>query len=66
MTIHHPIALVVCIVGLVLYLLPTAIGGGEGKPPRITISGKVNEIGRIMFWVGLLVELARVGGQHWP
>ena len=45
------IAVLVMVLGLILYLLP------------MPTPAKVNEIGRIMFQVGLFFFLAAVGGQ---
>jgi hypothetical protein len=45
------IALIVMILGLLMYLAPTS-------------NGKINEVGRIMFQVGLFFVLATLGSQH--
>lgn len=42
----------VCLCGLLLYIFGDKIGP------------KAVEIGRIMFWVALLVVLASMGGRH--
>ena len=43
---------VVCVLGLILFLLCN-------KPEQ----GKVSKVGEIMFWVGLLVTLAQLPGH---
>ena len=46
------LSFIVCIIGLIVYLL--------AKPPN----DKMKEIGRIMFWVGLLAFLLAFGNWH--
>jgi Na+/phosphate symporter len=40
------IPLIICIAGLILY--------------HLTLTPKINETGRLMFWVGLLITLAKL------
>ncbi len=51
-------SLLVLIVGLLLYM----ICGNPGPTPPTTASMKASEVGRIMFFVGLLVLL--LGGDN--
>lgn len=48
------IALVIAIVGLILYLLPISPNRGEQTGP---ITPKINRVGEIMFFAGLLAVL---------
>ena len=47
-----PVDIVVCVVGLVLYFLPAS-----------KTDAKVNEVGRMMFFAGLLAWLLSQGGH---
>jgi hypothetical protein len=55
MTIY--LSLLICLVGLVVYLIANT------PPSANPISAKVMEVGRLMFWVGLLVFLLRFGPE---
>jgi hypothetical protein len=54
------LAIVVCLLGLVLYLV---CGTGAAGAPPTGLGGKCQEIGRVMFLCGLLVFLLAQGGH---
>lgn len=52
------LSLIVCVLGLIIYLLVYPPAAPPATPRQVEARQRIIEIGRIMFWVGLLIFLA--------